>query len=82
MKLPTITLFVRSRNPDWVLDPSLPYHQRIHDYYIEYTAQAEILTIHLQKYKMRIRYKDACGQIQIDDVDADPFFKKYNIEEK
>lgn len=82
MKLPTITLYVKSRNPNWVLDASLSYDERMNNYYITHVAQAEVLTIHLQKYSMRIRYKDACDQTQIDDVSAEPFFKKYYIEEK
>lgn len=82
MKLPTIPVSLHSRNPDWILNPSLPLDQRMDDYWITFNTEAEVLTIHLQKYTMRIRYKDACGQTQIKDMDAGPFFKKYNIEAK
>jgi hypothetical protein len=82
MKLPTVTVSVFSRNPEWIVNSNLPYDQRMEGFYINHTTQAEVLTIHFQKCKMRIRYKDACGQTQIDDIDAKAFFMKYNITEQ
>ncbi len=82
MKLPTVPISINSRNPNWVLNPDLPYLERMTDYNITHHTHAEVLTIHLQKGTMRVRYVDACNQTQIADISADAFFREYEIVKK
>lgn len=79
MKLPIIPIAVRCRNPNWILDANLPYEERMQDYYIIHETSAEVLTLHLQKGTMRIRYKDACGKTYTQDIKSISFFDKYDI---
>jgi len=79
MKLPVIRITCLSKNPNWVLDTNLPYEERMKDYDIVHETDAEILTIHLEKSSMRIRYKDACGKTRTRDMGASSFFEKYDI---
>lgn len=81
-KLPQIPISTRSRNPHWILNADLPYEERMANYYITHHTNAEVLTIHLQKGTMRVRYMDACNQIQIQDMPADTFFREYEIIKK
>jgi hypothetical protein len=82
MTLPTVRLMCLSKNPNWVFDKDLPYEDRMRDYHVRHETEAEILTLHLQKNKMRIRYRDACGKVQTQDIDASSFFQKYEIVKK
>lgn len=45
-------------------------------------VDAEVLTVHIEKNKMRVRYVDSDGKPKTMDVDAQPFFARYNIVEK
>lgn len=79
MKLPFIRITCLSKNPNWVFDTNLPYEERMKDYHVTHETDAEILTLHLQKNSMRIRYKDACGKTMTRDMGASSFFEKYDI---
>lgn len=73
MKAPTLTIYVVVRNPNWK-------HGDSSDYYTHAEVEAEILSIHFNTKKIRLRYKDPLGATQVTTMHLDYFSKRYKIE--
>lgn len=63
------------RNPEWTYGSEAPF-------YITKTIEVEVLTVHFEKGTMRVRFLDVEGRKKTVDVDAAPFFEKYQVIEK
>lgn len=73
MKAPTITLYTAVRNPD------LMQHGGSQPYFIHTDVEAEVLSVHFNTKKVRLRYKDPLGKIIVCTMHLDIFSRKYKI---
>lgn len=80
--LPKVKIEVSDVNPDWVLNESLDINDRMIGYRIFRTVEAEVLTLHLAKGTMRIRYQRLNGKPETVDVDYQPFIDEFSIVKK
>lgn len=64
------------RNPEWKSGCGMG------DYYIQAEVEAEVLSVHFNTKKIRIRYKDPLGATQVVFHHLDNFFEKYEINYK
>ena len=73
--LPTVTLDIQHRNPDWKIGDA------VDSYYRTSRVECTVLTLNINSGTMRIRlpFKDPYVNT---DVPIGPFFEKYKIVEK
>jgi hypothetical protein len=85
--LPTLTLKVTVRNPEWVAQYDKPNRTAVNmdQYYIKDDRECEVLQLNLNAGTMRVRYqnpsKTAKKGFTIDTVDVSiaPFLEQYSI---
>ncbi len=72
-KFNTIKIHTSERNPKWRGGSDEPF-------YIQSEVDAEILSLHFNTNKMRIRYKTLTGQTVVTYFGLESFFASYSIE--
>ena len=90
MTLPTLTLLLVERNPEFVprFEPGSSVAVNMDEYQKEYEIEVEVVQLNLNTQGMRVRYtwpnKNRKNGVEVvsRDVDISAFYEKFNIVEK
>lgn len=74
MNLPKVKVKVRVPNPAFTNET-----KDFVEYYVNVEVEAEVLTVHFNTGKMRIRFNDLFGNIKTADVDSAAFFETFSV---
>lgn len=80
---PELTITIRQLpNPNWVAVTDASGNvTNLDTYYVDADLDVEVITVHLGRKSMRVRFK-WLGKTMNRDVSAEPFFKKFQITQK
>lgn len=87
--LPTITVSLRRRNPEWkpIYENGSPRAINTDTYYVNIDTEVEIVQLNLNTGGMRVRWCEPDSEskkgyvVESRDISIDHFYKKYAIQE-